>query len=463
MIIKSKHFLVIGTAMSGIAVTRFLLSKDAYVILTDVKSKEKLNKEILEFEKRPNFRGIYGTQPPLSILEKIDYIIASPGVPFNIPIIQKAKKQNIEILSEIELAYRLSNTPIIAITGTNGKTTTTILVGEIFKKSKKKSYVVGNIGIPMISKIEEADENGYFIAEVSSFQLEGTKYFKPHISVILNITPDHLNRHETMENYIYEKSKIFLNQNYEDITILNADDPITFSLREKTKGKVVLFSSSSLLEEGVFIENNEIVIKNNMNKIKVCSISDIKMLGKHNLENALAAVAVAYHAQIPVNNIKKILQTFKGVNHRIEVVDIIDGIEFINDSKGTNPEASIRAIEAMKKPIVLIAGGMDKGTDFSNFVGSFKGKVRHLIVLGETADIISKTAKEQGFFNITKVEDLSSAVITSFEKAHPGDVVLLSPACASWDMFRSFEERGDLFKNIVKSLRGGEDGKGKTC
>lgn len=458
MVIRDNHFLVIGTAISGIAVVKFLLSKGAYVNLTDVKQKEQLNKEILELEKSPNFRGVYGMQPPLSILEKINSIIVSPGVPMDIPIIQQAKEENIEVLSEIELAYSLSNTPIIAITGTNGKTTTTSLVGEIFKEGKKEAYVVGNIGIPMISKIEEATENGYFITEVSSFQLEGTKYFRPHISAILNITPDHLNRHKTMDNYIYEKSKIFLNQNYEDITILNADDPITFSLKEKTKGKVVLFSGSSPLEKGVFIENNEIVIHDDNDKIKVCPVSEIKMLGNHNLENALAAVAISYYAQIPIKNIKKVLQTFKGVSHRIELVDTIDGIEFINDSKGTNPEASIRAIEAMKKPIVLIAGGMDKGNDFTKFIQSFQGKVRHLIVLGETANIIEKTAKKQGFYNITKVEDLKSAIVTSFQKSHPGDVVLLSPACASWDMFDSFEERGDLFKTVVKTLRRSEDG-----
>lgn len=458
MEIINKKILVVGTALSGYATAKFLLSKGAFVILTDIKPKEKLGKNIIELFNRSNFRGIFGKQPPLSLLEEIDCIVISPGVPMDIPIIKNAKEKKIEVLSEIELAYRLSKTPIIAITGTNGKTTTTSLVGEIFRKNKNETYVVGNIGMPMISQIDNSTENGYFIAEISSFQLEGIKYFKPYISAILNITPDHLNRHKTMENYIVEKSKIFSNQNTEDITILNADDPITLSLKSQVSNKVVLFSRLLTLEKGVYIENNNILIRDKQEEnIKVCSISDIKMLGTHNLENALAAIAISYYAGIPIEVIKSALKNFKGVSHRIEVVDTIEGIEFINDSKGTNPEASIKAIEAMEKSIVLIAGGMDKGSDFTEFINSFNGKVKHLILLGETADIIEHGAIKQGFTNISKVNSIKNAVLHSFKIANSGDVVLLSPACASWDMFNSFEERGNLFKAAVKELRGLSD------
>lgn len=462
MILTKKKFLVIGTGRSGSAVTNFLLSKGAYVTLTDVKPKEKLDKEILALDKTPNFNGIYGMQPPASILDDIDYIIMSPGVPMDIPIIKYAISKSIPILGELELAYIFSKSPIIAITGTNGKTTTTSLVGEIFRESQKEVHVVGNIGMPMISQIDKVTKDGYLITEVSSFQLEGSKDFKPYISAILNITPDHLNRHKTMENYIYEKSKIFSNQGDKDITILNADDPITFSLRDKVKGKLILFSRLSTLKEGVFIKKHEIILKDNNIEIKVCDVKDIKMLGTHNLENALAAIAISYHVNMPIKVIKSVLQRFTGVSHRIEIVDTINGIEFINDSKGTNPEASIKAVEAMKKPIVLIAGGMDKGSNFTEFVQSFHGRVRHLILVGETAHAIKEAAEKQGFYNITKVNDFKKAVLASYEKASENDVVLLSPACASWDMFSSFEERGDYFKTIVRSLRGARDEQKET-
>ena len=452
MDIYNKDFLVIGTGLSGYATTEFLLSKGAKVTLTDIKPIEQLN--INNLINKRNFRGIFGTQPPLSILEEIDYIIVSPGVPFDIPIILKAIEENIEVISDIELSYRLSNGKIIAITGTNGKTTTTSMVGEIFKESRKDSYAVGNIGLPMISKIDYSTNETSFIVEVSSFQLEGIKEFHPHISAVLNITPDHLNRHKTMENYIDQKSRVFLNQTPNDITILNKDNPITFSFKDKTPGKVILFSRLSTLEKGVFIEDNQIIIRNEeKERLLVCPVSDIKILGGHNLENALAAVAISYYAGIPIQSIRKALKKFKGVAHRIERVDIISGVEFINDSKGTNPESSIKAIEAMEKPIILIAGGMDKGSDLSEFVLSFKNKVRYLILLGETANIIENLARGQGINNIKKVASMEEAVLFSFNIANKGDVVLLSPGCASWDMYSSYEERGNIFKSLVKDLR----------
>ncbi len=445
------RFLVIGTGLSGYATCEFLLSKGAKVILTDIKAKDQLN--IDNFINKENFKGIFGGQPPLSILDEIDYIIVSPGVSFDIPIIKKAHERNIELLSEIELSYRLSKGKIIAITGTNGKTTTTSMVGEIFKYGGKDSYVVGNIGLPMISKVDNSRDDTFFIVEVSSFQLEGIKEFHPDISAILNITPDHLNRHKTMDNYIGQKSKVFVNQGSDDITILNADNPISLSFKEEVNSRVVLFSQMSTLEKGIFVENNNIVIINEEGeKLEVCPVSNIKVLGGHNLENALAAVAISYYAGISVEGIRKGISEFKGVEHRIERVAMISGIEFINDSKGTNPESSIKAIEAMEKPIILIGGGMDKGSDFTEFVASFKDRVKYLILLGQTADVIENAARKQGFTSIKKVDSIEDGVLFSFEIADKGDVVLLSPGCASWDMYTSYEERGNIFKSIVKGL-----------
>lgn len=353
----------------------------------------------------------------------------------------------------MELAYRFNNSKIIAITGTNGKTTTTTLVGEIFKAANIGSFVAGNIGVPMISQIENLDSKDWLIVEISSFQLEGTVYFKPNISAILNITPDHLYRHGTMDNYIQEKSKIFLNQTLEDITILNADDPITSILGEKAKSNVVFFSRKTELNQGVFVKGDSIFIKDKGDVIQVCSINDIKLLGEHNLENALAAIAISYYGNVPMESMRSVLKEFKGVSHRIELVETIGGIDFINDSKGTNPEASIKAIEAMKKPIILIAGGLDKGNDFTEFIQSFNNKVRYLLLFGETAEIIEGTAKKHKFHNVKKVNNLDEAVKESFKLANRGDVVLLSPACASWDMYKSFEERGEHFKTLVRDLR----------
>lgn len=454
MIVRNKNFLVIGVAKSGIAVTKYLLSKGAHVVLTDIMSKEKISTEVGQLLKHPNLKGIFGEQPPQSLLVSINYIITSPGVPMDIPILERARKENIEILNEIELSYRLSSSWTIAITGTNGKTTTTSLVGEIVKASKRETFVVGNIGTPMISFIDKATQNSCFVVEISSFQLEGIQQFHPKISAILNITPDHLNRHKTMENYIFTKSKVFSNQVEGDITILNADNVNTFSLVNRTKGRVVLFSRSLSLDEGVCIKSNEIVVKDQGKTIPICPISEIKMPGSHNLENVLAAVAITHYANIPVEVIRSVLKKFKGVEHRIELVETIKGIDFINDSKGTNPEATIKAIEAMSKPIILIAGGMDKGTDFSELISFFQGKVKHLVLLGETSDQIEHIARKQGYNNIIKVSSMESAVTKSYEIANEDDVILLSPACASWDMFSSFEERGNLFKEIVRSLKG---------
>jgi len=372
-----------------------------------------------------------------------------------LPILLKAKARGIQIISEVELAYRLTKASIIGITGTNGKTTTTSLTGELFKNAKRNTFVVGNIGIPVISCALDAKEDDVLVCELSSFQLESTWQFRPKISAILNITPDHLNRHKTMENYICAKAKIFENQQESDYTVLNFDNEVTNKLAQGCKSKVIFFSRKKTLEQGVFVKDDYITIRFNNIEHKVCDIKSIRVPGAHNLENALAATAMAWAMGIDNSVIAHTLKTFKGVEHRIEMVDEIMGIKFFNDSKATNPDAAIKAIEAINKPIILIAGGMEKDNDYTDFVLSFNDKVKHMVLLGETADKIEATARKNNFFNITKVKTLQQAVSVAYNVASSGDNVLLSPACASWDMFENFEQRGKIFKDEVRKIREG--------
>lgn len=382
--------------------------------------------------------------------ESIDLIILSPGVPLNIEPLIKARKQGIEIIGELELAYRLLKGEFIAITGTNGKTTTTALIGEIFDNAGLHNHVVGNIGLPVISKMFESSEETYLITEVSSFQLETVDKFAPKISAILNITPDHLNRHKTMDSYVEAKKRVFMNQGKHDYLIVNYDQEITRKIGEENKEtNVIYFSLKNTLNEGVFVKNNEIVIIDGDYKISVCKTDDIFILGDHNIENCLAATAIAYYAGINSQVIAKTLKNFKGVEHRIEYVRTYNDVKFYNDSKGTNPEATIKAIQAMAGSTVLIAGGMDKGSSFESLVEAFDDKVHALVLFGETKDIIKAEAEKHSNCDVYIMDNLEEAVQKSVEISKPNDSVLLSPACASWDMYESYEQRGQEFKSIV--------------
>ncbi|QEK11951.1 UDP-N-acetylmuramoyl-L-alanine--D-glutamate ligase [Crassaminicella thermophila] len=452
MVIKDKRVLVIGLGISGIPTVNTLLSLGAKVTVNDKKTQEEL-KDILKELDTNKVDLILGKHPENMAL--FDLIILSPGVPTDLMFIQEARKMGVTIMGELELAYRLCEGKFVAITGTNGKTTTTALTGEIFKNAKKETYIVGNIGIAAISKIQEASADAIMVTEVSSFQLESIIDFKPKIAAILNITPDHLNRHKTMENYIKAKSNIFKNQDKNNYLVLNVDNEITYELRSLAKSIVIPFSRKQKLEKGAYVIDDYIVIKEENKKYEIiCKVDELKIPGKHNLENALAAVAIAHWSGIDNKTIADTLRNFRGVEHRIEFVAEIEGVDFVNDSKGTNPDAAIRAIEAMKTPIVLIAGGMDKGSDFNEFLHSFQGKVKYLVLLGETAQKIKKTAQKNGFYEISIVENMEQAVQLAAKVAQVGDTVLLSPACASWDMYPSFEVRGKHFKECVNKLRG---------
>ena len=449
---KNKKVLVCGMARSGISAAKLLNFANAFVTLQDLKSLDNLKKiyDIDSLQKEGI--SIYAGSNPDDIINKMDIIVLSPGIPSDLDFILKAESLNIPVISEIELAYMFTKCPVIAITGTNGKTTTTTLVGEILKSQYKNVEIVGNIGIPYSEKILNFNDKGVIVAEISSFQLEKIKTFRPNISAVLNITPDHLDRHKTFENYISAKEKIFENQTKEDYCILNFDDENCFNMALKTNSNVIFFSSNKILEKGIYIEEDNIVLKLDNIEQKIININDLQILGKHNYENVMVAIAICFIFNISIDNIIKVLKNFRGVEHRIEYVDTIDYVDYYNDSKGTNTDAAIQAVLAMRKPIVLIAGGYDKGSNYDELIKTFENRVKHIILIGETAEKIKDTCIKYNFNNFNICNNLNEALEKARNIAKKGDCVLLSPACASWGMFKDYEQRGICFKNIVKSF-----------
>lgn len=452
MNLKNKNILLVGLAKTGISTIKHLNKLGAKVVVNDIKDKDKLKGILDELSDLNNVEYILGYHP--ENVDDIDMAVVSPGVPLDLPFILKLKSKNIEIIGEVELAYRLSQNPMfIGITGTNGKTTTTSLVGEIFKKANIDTYIVGNIGNPVIDTVDTANENSVLVTELSSFQLESIDTFKPHVSAILNFTEDHLNRHHTMEAYMEAKARIFKNQDEKDFCILNYDDKDVKSLSDNVKAKKIFFSRKKSLDCGIYLDEDNNIIINIDKKIKLLNKDELSLPGNHNLENCMAAAAIAYVSNIDIDVIREVLKTFAGVEHRQEFVRNLNGIMFVNDSKATNPDSSIKAIESYNRPIVLIAGGMDKQSSFDEFLDAAKENVYALVLLGETAQKIKECAQNKGFDNITVVKDMKEAVNASYQIAKGGDVVLLSPACASWDMYKSFEVRGIDFKDNVHNLK----------
>jgi len=449
--VKDKKILVIGAARSGCAVAGFLSQKGAIVTLTDGKPVDKLG-AVLESLKKFPIEYALGEEPIIKP-RSFEYAVISPGIPLNTPLVKKIKRAKIPLTGEMEIAYQYSKSSIVAITGTNGKTTTTSLLGQVFSDAGVNVFVGGNIGIPLVTQVENLSEESVIVAEVSSFQLETIDAFRPKAAVILNITPDHLDRHKTLKGYTEAKARIFENQQETDYTILNYDDLRVRKLAVKSKGQIVFFSQKTELDRGIFVKNGIITIKTEDDCINVAHTNDIYIKGKHNLENALAATAAAFCLGVAPGNIGITLERFTGVTHRLEFVREVAGVSYINDSKGTNPDSTIKALEAYKKPIVLIAGGKNKGSDFTKLAKLIKKKVHSLILVGETAANIQDAAEKQGFVAAYHADSFSEAVTLAQRLAQPGDVVMLSPACASWDMFNDFEERGDLFKKLVNELK----------
>lgn len=447
---NNQKVLVFGSGISGIGATRLLEQVGREVILYDGNASldaEKIKKQIGEQTKTEVILGDLQED----VMKTLDLVVMSPGVPTDLPIVNKMRDMGIPIWGEIELAFTYGKGDVLAITGTNGKTTTTALLGEIMKNYKKSVYVVGNIGNPYTEVALDMSEESVAVAEVSSFQLETIHEFRPCVSAILNITPDHLNRHHTMEAYIEAKEDVAKNQTKDDTCVLNYEDEVLKKFGENVNAEVLYFSSRRKLDKGIYLENGNIVYKDEEETV-VCHVEELQLLGTHNYENVMAATAMAIAYGVPMDVIRKTIKAFAGVAHRIEFVCEKNGVAYYNDSKGTNPDAAIKAVEAMNRKTLLIGGGYDKDSEYEEWIQSFDGKVKHLVLLGQTREKIAETAKKLGFENIIMVDSLEEAVATCAKLAEPGEAVLLSPACASWGMFKNYEERGDKFKEFVNAL-----------
>ncbi len=465
---SNKKIIILGAGVSGEAVCDVLIAKGFYVVLYDSNEKQ----DFSEFKsKYVGYEYIEYIAGPLkaSNLVGVSLCIISPGISFDNDFVKLIQSEGIDIWSEIELGDVINKGEVCAITGTNGKTTATTLVGEILKSQFKDVHVCGNIGEAFVTKAVESTKETKTVLEVSSFQLEGIQNFRPKVSCILNITPDHLDRHKTFENYINTKLAITYNQKEDDYIVINYDDEVLRELYKRGffKCHVVLYTSNvnhiDEIEEGYFLKDKQIFYKSKSQgsdsaskdreqKEFLLNVNSLILLGKHNYENVMASIAVAHLMGVPFDKCVSVSLNFKPVEHRIEYVRTRNGIKYYNDSKGTNPDAAIKAIEAIPGNIVLIAGGYDKHSNYSNFISSFGNKVKQLVLMGETADAIEATAVTMGFTKIVRAKNMKEAVKLATMYASPGEYVLLSPACASWDMYNNYEERGRDFKQEVNYL-----------
>ena len=444
MFLKNKNITVVGAGRTGIETSNFLVSRQASVTLVDIKSRIELEKNIHSL--LPKVRTLFEcSEIPISS----DLIVLSPGVDIHASFLEGARKRDVQIISEIELASRFTKTPIIAVTGTNGKSTVTTLIGDILRQAGKKVAVGGNLGTPFIALLEQEPVD-YFILEISTFQLEGIKTFRPDIAIILNITPDHLDRHKTVEEYVNLKGRISAFQNEEDILVLNKDDENVMKQGERCKAKKVFFSLLGKVAEGVYLKNGSIFTYFDEKEQNILSVGKLQTAMQFQTENLLSAIVVATLVNATKSDIANVAMRFKGLDHRVEWVRTVHGIDFINDSKGTNVGALHKSLKIFSRPIVLIAGGKDKGGDFRVLKKLFKEKVKHLVLIGETKNKFREILN--GSFSYEDAESMEDAVGRAMRKSIAGDIVLLSPGCSSFDMFESFVERGNQFKEIVGRL-----------
>ncbi len=456
MDLQNKKILVVGTGKSGIGAARLLGATGALPVLFD--SNDKVNKAEI-YEKAgelPGLKVVVGTVPE-QLKKEFTLVVISPGVPIDAPFLEDYRELGIPIWGEIELAYAFSEGRIAAITGTNGKTTTTTLVGEILAAYFSSVFVVGNIGNPYTEAALETKEESVTVAEISSFQLETIHAFHPTVSAILNITPDHLNRHHTMECYAAVKENIAVNQTKEDTCVLNYEDAYTRDFGSRCPAEVVFFSSKRELEKGIYLKGEEIyrAVQDREGKrqtLRLMNIHDMNLVGICNVENVMAAIAICLAMGVPLETILGVVKEFKAVPHRIEFVASKNGVDFYNDSKGTNPDAAIQGIRAMTKPTVLIGGGYDKGSEYDAWIEAFEGKVKALVLIGQTREKIASCARTHGIKNIILADTFEEAFAICVDRSEPGDAVLLSPACASWGMFPDYEARGNLFKELVEEI-----------
>ncbi len=444
MDLNGKRVLVAGAGKTGIATARFLLEKNAQVTVVDSNVNavipEDLKKSTAKIKTGPHENRIFTEQ---------DLIIISPGIPLTIEPIATAKSKGVEIIGEIELAYLFTETPIIAVTGTNGKTTTTTLLQHIFETSGKKVFTGGNIGTPLIEYVSGDQDADYIIAEISSFQLETINKFRPYISILLNITEDHLDRYDSFDDYAAAKKNIFANQQRTDFAIINIEDKLAAKMSEDIKANVLFFSTKNEIENGSYYKDGFHFLKGS-EKTRIDE-EGVTLQGEHNRENILAAVSAAGICNLSYENITKALHTFIGLPHRMEFVDCINGINFFDDSKATNVGACLKSISSIKPPIILIAGGKDKGGSYLPLINEINKNVQEIILIGEAQNRIRKELKAT--VPITSTITLEKAVTEAFSRAKEGCSILLSPACSSFDMFDSYVHRGNIFKAAIKALR----------
>ncbi len=451
MELQNKTVLVVGSGKSGIGAANLLAKAGACPVLYD--SNDQL--DLTELQKKT--KGISPLQIVTGVLPdelkgRTELLVISPGVPIDSELVVSFEQKGIPVWGEIELAYAFSKGDVIAITGTNGKTTTTTLVGEIMSAYKESVFVVGNIGNPYTDAAMETKEDSVVVAEISSFQLETIHTFAPKVSAILNITPDHLNRHHTMECYVQTKEKIAMNQTKADTCVLNYEDEYTRSFGESCPSRVVYFSSKRALTEGLYLDGEEIMMAKDGSVQRLMNIHDMNLVGMCNVENVMAAIAICDAMGVPMEVILNTVRSFKAVEHRIEFVATKNGVDYYNDSKGTNPDAAIQGIRAMTKPTVLIGGGYDKQSEYDEWIENFDGKVKAFVLIGQTREKIAECAAKHGISNVILADTFEEAFEICVANAVPGDAVLLSPACASWGMFPNYEVRGKMFKEMVQRI-----------
>ena len=443
MDLENQKVLVAGLGKSGMAAYELLKNMGAKVSLFDGKK----DLDVSGYD-APVFLGKMTKEE----LAGFACAVFSPGVPLDIDLASELRELNIPIIGEIELAFLCEKGVVAGITGTNGKTTTTTLVGEIMKAYKEKVFVVGNIGNPYTKEVEKSAADSVTVAEISSFQLETIDTFHPVVSAVLNITPDHLNRHKTMEEYIRVKLSITKNQTKEDLCVLNYEDDVLRDSAKEMPCEVTFFSSKQKIANGLYQNDNKDIVDAKTGEA-LMNMSECNLPGDHNCENIMAAILITRKLGVPMDTILSVVKKFQAVEHRVEFVKTVRGVDYYNDSKGTNPDAAIKGIQSMSKPTVLIGGGYDKQSEYDEWIEAFDGKVKELVLIGQTADKIEECAHRHGFMNTVKKDTFEDAVNYCYEHAVSGDAVLLSPACASWGMFPNYEERGRIFKEIVKGFK----------
>ena len=449
---KNKRVLIVGMARSGIAVAQLLCRYGAIPLLNDRKTAEELGEGLQALQGLPCEWHL--GEAPEALLDQSDMLLISPGIAIDAPIVRLAREKGIPVTGELETAAQLAEGTLVALTGTNGKTTTVSLLGEIFRAAGRIAYVAGNIGYPLSAAAMQSRREDVLVAEVSSFQLETTKAFHPTVAAVLNVTEDHLNRHYTMENYAAVKRHIFDAQTARDTAVLNYDDAACRKMAEGLPSRVAWFSRTREVPQGVCVRDGKIVINWEGREQAVCAAEEVYIPGPHNLENALAAAMMAYAAGVPAAVIRHVLRTFKGVEHRIEFVRELDGVKWYNDSKGTNVDSTVKAVQTMRAPTVLILGGSDKHVSFDGLAQEIvrSGVIAHVVLCGATAPQIEKALRQAGYTAIHQAEHYPEAVALCRSLAVKGGNVLLSPACASFDQFSDYEQRGRVFKELVNAL-----------